>query len=251
MKPVEFADLYYHCCVETREDGASMNRMDFVRVDQYRINRASSDYYTDVRSKNRLVQKVKKAIKSAKAGEDGAPKAADKAIIARCFMGKGAPTDYEKTLRYAVCYGGVEPDDLQTYAHDHLGLDCSGFVNQFWIQLGLINGYANSRTIRNYGQTEYRRSLISGAGATDPQAVQPGDMLIWTDFGHIALVNNLVVTPGGTQAVVVESTASGRIGPGLVKSNYELVSVDSDKKFTVKRGGINTTVYIVSFNRVS
>ena len=251
MKPLDFADLYWHCCVETREEGALVTRMDFISIDKYRINRPSSGYYTDVKTKNQLVQKVKKAIKSAKRGEQGAPTSADKVRIAYCFMGKGSPADYEMTLRYAATYGGVKLDHLQKYADEHLGLDCSGFVNQFWMHLGLINGYNNSKTIRTYGASDRRRSKITGEGPMDPQAVRAGDMLIWPDFGHIALINELITTAHGTQAVVVEATASSRIGPGLVKSNYELISVDANKKFKVKRGGVNTIVYIASFNPVS
>ena len=253
MTPLEFADQYYTVCVSYQETQPRVQHMHFLRVDKYRINRVTSSNYSDVGEKDRLVRRVRRAMRQAQRDGTPGPQQSDITSIARAFFAKGSPADYETTLRCAMQYGGILPDDLQTYADRRLGIDCSGFVNQYWIAIGDVNGYGNCKTIRHYGHRSRRRSMIQPpAGAPrDPRAILPLDMLIWPNFGHIAIIDHIITTNAGTHAIVVESTASSRIGPGLVHSTYDVLSVDErTRKFTVLRGGSRTTVYITSFDTI-
>ena len=253
MTPLEFADKYYHLCVSCVEEQGRVQHMPVMRVDKYRINRVTSSSYSDVGEKDRLVGRVRRAMRQAQRDGTAGPQRSDITSIARAFFAKGSPADYATTLRCAVLYGDIQPDRLQAYADRRLGLDCSGFVNQYWIATGAIKGYGNSKIIRHYGHRTRRRSLLRPPAGSprDPRAIQPLDMLIWPNFGHIAIIDHITTTSAGTHAIVVESTASSRIGPGLVRSTYDILSVNErSKKFTVRRGGSPTTVYITSLDPI-
>jgi hypothetical protein len=254
MTPLDFADEYYNVCVQYQEPQSQIPVMHFVRVEKYRINREQSSHYSDVAEKDRLVGRVRRAMREANRAGTNGPQRSDITSIARSFFAKGSPADYETTLRCALRYGGTQADQLQQYADRRLGLDCSGFVNQYWIAIGVLNGYGNSKTIRQYGQANRRRSAITpeAGNPQDPRAIKPLDMLLWTDFGHIAIIDHIITTSAGTQAIVVESTANNVIGPGLVHSTYRINSVNErNKKFNVRRGNSNTNVYIASFDPIS
>jgi hypothetical protein len=251
--PLQFADEYYFINVSVPgSTPASAPTSCMVRIDKYRINSGSS-HPCDLVEKDRLVSTVREAMKKCKPGCLNAPRNSDVTAIARAFFAKGSPGDFAIALRCAAVYGGVDATKLQQYADKHLGLDCSGFVNQYWIREGSLAAGA-SRIIDDYGKADRRRSLITSDKATDPKAVQPKDMLVWPDFGHIALIDHLTITKNSAQAVVVESTAHAFQGlsPGLVNTTYDLQSVDAKtKKFSVLRGGATVHVYIASFNPIS
>lgn len=247
-RPILFAKKYQFTVVNCTQDGRPglVPTLRWVRIHKYRINEAGSGHACDLGEKDQLLQKVRQGMRKEKSSAAEGP---IRSAIARAFFAKGSPEDYATTLRCAALYAGVAPDDLQKYADDHLGLDCSGFVNQFWSWTGRLAGYSNFKTISQYGSTDRRRALLRPREtvSADPQAVQSLDMLVWTDFGHIALIDFLVHTKNGVYAFVAESTASVQVGPGITWSRYELLSVDSQKRFTVLRGGHKTRVYIASF----
>jgi hypothetical protein len=251
--PLEFADKYYSLNVTVPASTPTSAPVSYtVRIDKYRINAASS-HHCDLAEKDILVSKVREAIKKAKPGDLSGPQNSDITAIANAFFAKGSPADFATALRCAVLCKRTDATKLQQYANEHLGLDCSGFINQYWIADGSLAA-GGSRVIDDYGKANRRRSLITSDTPADPAAVQAKDMLIWPDFGHIAIIDHLSITKNTSQAVVVESTAHAFKGmsPGLVHTTYDLKSVDSKtKKFSVLRGGATVDVYIASFNPVS
>jgi hypothetical protein len=263
--PLQFSNEYYSINVNVTRPTSPLKPLPgilatstaapstvFVRINKYRINAASA-YRCDLAEKDVLVAKVRAAMSALHAGSLFGPKQSDLKAIANAFFAKGSPADYAVALRCAALYRGIEPKDLQAYADKHLGIDCSGFVNQYWINEGALSA-GSSRTIDVYGRATHRRWAIASEKPADPSAVQPNDMLIWPDFGHITLIDHLSIGKNSAQAVVVESTAHAFQGmsPGLVSTTYELKSVDAKtKKFTVVRGGATVLVYICSFNPVS
>ena len=52
--------------------------------------------------------------------------------IERTFMGKGAPTEIEDTLWLASKYDMVEASSIDTFCDRNLGLDCGGFIANYW-----------------------------------------------------------------------------------------------------------------------
>lgn len=251
MTPYTFAQEYYAVSVSVPASKLAAAGMYTVCIDRYRINEAGG-YACDLVEKDRLVAKLREAIKKAKPGDPNTPPAGDASAIARAFFAKGSPADFGVALRTAVLYGGVKPADLQAYADKHLGIDCSGFVNQYWIRTSRLGGYDKSRTISTYGAADRRRSSIKSDKSKDPKAICAQDMLVWSNFGHIALVDSLTYGKT-TQATIVESTAHAFAGhhDGLVRTTYEIQSVnEKSKKFKVLRGGSTVELYIVSFDAV-
>jgi hypothetical protein len=140
-------------------------------------------------------------------------------MIARAFYGKGSPEDCATALRYALRYGRTQANQLQHYCDKValIGLDCSGFVNNYFRAIGRIRA---DRNIETYAQGTLRDEV---------SAVQPDDVLVWSDsrghvlpwpHAHIAVVASAPDRAG--QATIVESAAS--MG-GLTHSTYTFTRV--------------------------
>jgi hypothetical protein len=50
----------------------------------------------------------------------------------RVYNGKGAPNEIQDALYLAMLCGSVDGGKLQTYADSSLGIDCGGFVANYW-----------------------------------------------------------------------------------------------------------------------
>lgn len=159
-------------------------------------------------------------------------------MVARAFYGKGSPDDCAVTLRHAIRYGRAQPEQLQHYCDRvaRIGLDCSGFVNNYFRAVGTIN---QDRTIAQYAL---------GTARDDLGDIRARDVLVWTDShgrvlahpdAHIAVVNTPPNNRG--QAVVVESASS--LG-GLTHSTYTFTRVGHNL-FRVQRPSGTAYVRVV------
>jgi hypothetical protein len=52
--------------------------------------------------------------------------------ITRCFIGKASPWEIQETLQLASAVGAVTESELMGYCRTKLGVDCGGFVANYW-----------------------------------------------------------------------------------------------------------------------
>ena len=52
--------------------------------------------------------------------------------IARCYLGKACPWEIQETLQLATEVGAVTESNLIEYCQSSLGVDCGGFVANYW-----------------------------------------------------------------------------------------------------------------------
>lgn len=176
---------------------------------------------------------------------------ANKEAIRTAAMGKGAPRDYELALEWAVRSGHVaNPTQaaLQTYADEHLGIDCSGFATNYLIANQKRTG--STAVQRNTGAASYYQA---SAAVNDPARIAQGDLLVWmtgnavkTDPGHIAVVESYVAQsrPGGNMRVVEATGASGAT-PKLLDSMYTV------EQIIPKAGAVPAMILVVKRHGVS
>lgn len=142
------------------------------------------------------------------------------------FRGKASPAMLEKTLWLATHFQfiqqkhppktkhhSVPATDAQSYADWYLGVDCSGFVNNF-----LGRRYGNHLTIDSYDSDKKTRRLSANE-------IQPGDLIIkWSQaepYSHIAIVEKVNIEGEQFKVICVES--SGDQGIGVTNKNIRLI----------------------------
>ncbi len=160
-------------------------------------------------------------------------------MIANAFYGKGSPEDCAVALRHAVRYGRTRPEQLQNYCDRvaQIGLDCSGFVNNYFRAIGRIQ---QDRNIPDYAHGTTRDAFAE---------IQARDVLVWANsqgqvlahpHAHIAVVDSVADNQG--HAVVVESASS--LG-GLTHSTYTFTRV-AQHVFRVQRPSGSSFVRVVA-----
>jgi hypothetical protein len=149
-------------------------------------------------------------------------------MVARAFYGKGSPSDCKVTLEHAIRFNRVRPERIQEYCDrtGRIGVDCSGFVNNYLMAKGLVT---REKNISQYAMGRDRQNM---------NEIQPDDVLIWTNrFGHVKSHPSahiaLVHSPPDRQghAVIVESAHSLH---GLTHSTY-MFSMTRPGVFRVER----------------
>jgi hypothetical protein len=181
---------------------------------------------------------------------DGEYEYIDTESVHRAFVGKGSPPDIELSLRLAVRYGKVAADarSVQTYCDQYIGLDCSGFVSNYAnATLGKTYDVMNTEAISFRQPPPARRSTML--------SIQPLDALAWVADNHVAIIHS--VTQGyldtavarrfGGDATGLECTVvEANLSKGLNHSTYRVISVGTDRVFTVMRpDGTTQRVYIL------
>ena len=145
--------------------------------------------------------------------------------IKLAFFGKGSPWDYSLALGLAIRYGRLKSSTLQRYCENvaRLGLDCSGFVGQYFNSIGKftqedVRKYSAARWA-NRPENKVRKSI---------NEIKSTDVLIWTGKGHVALVDKFL---GNGKFRIVESCFSGG---GLRNAEYE-IDLKTSKGKAVKK----------------
>jgi hypothetical protein len=168
--------------------------------------------------------------------------------------GKGSPEEIAIALHLVAKFKlydkkiASEAAGIKDYCDKYIGLDCNGFVGNYARAIGRSKG--PSTPIGAYDPKSILRTKL--------EDVQPDDVMVWPDHGHITVIDSiesLVTGADGKPArdcVVVEATAGNPSGGastkhgGLQHSTYSLRRVGSDDVFVVERpkGGHHSRVFI-------
>lgn len=144
MSPVEYAERYRNLSIHA--NGQTQNN---VRVEIYRIGKPDDE-------QGKLWQELKEHFRTAKKkdpnyaitlivnGSQERFDSSDKLLrhVVNPFWGKGSPEDCQISLSLAVLLGRTTMARVQTYAKDHVGLDCNGFVGNYLWREKLQNAWS-------------------------------------------------------------------------------------------------------------
>jgi len=231
VTPLEFANRYRNTRVNFFTPGGYARS---VTVDVHIYNNNGiDDRRGNMQEKSALVSRVRREIRRA----DGLGlidvRGEHRVQIARAFFGKGSPDDYKVALTHALRYNRTTTENIQNYCDSiaRMGLDCSGFVNAYLMEIGKT---ARQQNISTYASRN-RRSRID--------EIRAGDLLTWADNKHIAIIDQVISNTDPMKLLVVESSNSRCINNltgepqtnGLSSSEYTVESVD-DEMFRVNRG---------------
>ncbi len=233
MRPTEFERRYHAIRVSyTDQQGFANSRV--VDVHIYRQTSATATFSEKDAILSALDGELRQAGGLALIDVDRS----HRVMIARAFYGKGSPDDCAVTCGTPCAIGGPSRIDSSIIATNvaQIGLDCSGFVNNFFRAAGTIQ---QDRDISEYGRGAARDAL---------DQMQPNDALVFTDAqgnvlahprAHIAVLENTPDAQG--RAVVVESASS--LG-GLTHSDYTFTRVGRNL-FQVRRPSGSSHVRVV------
>lgn len=172
-------------------------------------------------------------------------------LISRCpammqvHSGKGSIDEIATCLHLIALFGLYDKkkfgDDaasgVRDYCDKYIGLDCNGFVGNYARHIRA--GKVPDTQIPSYAPKNLRRTKL--------ESVAPLDVLVWTDFGHIAIIDSIQRIATGKDnkpaldCVVVESSGGNPSGGndtkngGLQHSTYSIRSVGKDNIFQVER----------------
>ena len=214
MTPLEFEQRYHRL------------RISYMDQDRFARSRTANIHIycqtsatATLREKDILVAALSEELRQAHGLRKIDVEPVHRTMVARAFYGKGSPDECAVALRHALRYGRTQPVDLQHYCDQiaKIGLDCSGFVNNYFRSSGIIN---QDRHISQYARGTARDRF---------EDIQARDVLVWTNergnvlghpHAHIAILNSSL--DGQGQAVVVESASSLH---GLTHSTYTFTRV--------------------------
>ncbi len=226
MSPREFHDLYRNTPVYYLEGDSCLVRRTTADVHIY-VNAGIERRRANMSEKDALVGAIRRELRKPAAERRVDVRSSDRVKVATVFFGKGSPSDVALTVSYAVLFGRTTAANVQHYCDEEarIGLDCSGFVNSYFVLQGTLN---EAQTISAYARRDRVR-----ATADEVQAL---DVLVWDTSdgaasGHIAVVSTK--PRGSDRMVVVESSGSKE---GLAVSTYTIQRV-TNGLFHVDRGG--------------
>jgi hypothetical protein len=129
--------------------------------------------------------------------------APDANSFARANCGKVSPDDCEHILGLAIDCGLVKQGDIQAWADQNLGVDCTGFAVAYYDDIGLIdidkyNGGASCFALLN-GAVNNNRASDGGPLIWSLDDVEVDDMILWMTNartetrtpGHISIVYDI------------------------------------------------------------
>ncbi|HUG39995.1 MAG TPA: hypothetical protein VMM12_05905 [Longimicrobiales bacterium] len=220
MTPVQFADCYLHLAVPVAE-----SRIVFIRIQQYRMGLPPAARV----EKDRLLGALRRewargnllSIRPWASKSNGG-----EGRIMRSFNGKALPEEMILTCQLAVITSIQAEDRVDRWASTHFGLDCSGFVNNYFVATGRLREH---RTILAHAGPESRR-------IRRVEDIHPLSLLIWADQagrvksgpGHIAIVDHWI-DRRSRRLMVVES--SGSLS-GLHTGLYEILADPAETRRT-------------------
>ena len=227
LTPLEF-EAIYHALPVPYEDPDSGARHTVEADIHIYANAGIARRSSEMTEKDRLVGLIRSELRRSRGATEGVVRSEHRSMVAHVFFAKGTPAECLVTCMHAIRYGRATPSGLQAYIDStaRIGLDCSGFVNSYFLATGRITA---AQPISAYARATAR----SAASEVDDL-----DVLIWDggDGGaaeHIAVVDHVVPGSSPLRMVVVESSGSKE---GLVNSEYTVLNV-SNQSFQVDRGG--------------
>ena len=204
MTPVEYADRYRSLTIHANGQSLSDVRVEIYRIgkpddEQQRFWQALREHFQKNKQKD-----VRYSLKIRLNGSEEQFDSAAKLVkhVTAPYWGKGSPDDCQITLSIAVILGRTTLARVQTYARDHIGLDCNGFVGNFiwherlqnpWFLRPDVNDTpapsANIASIYNwaYDYAKANKALVNKREDIDPERTY---MMMMVD-------DKLRVIPGG------------------------------------------------------
>jgi hypothetical protein len=199
--------------------------------------------------------------------------------ITRCFIGKACPWEIQETLQLASEVGAVTESGLLDYCRSSLGVDCGGFVANYWGEAcpHMVNvapaGWNGILPRGFWSNTQLwpdvmsrRRQKVSDVKAGDaaiffkdvkdnnPDIAKQRDAnnkLIegtGSEAFHIGLVNNAgYASDAFTSLEIAESSGSSSIygGSGVNVRAANVVSTGKSGKWIYCQAGTNERIYFV------
>jgi hypothetical protein len=154
----------------------------------------------------------------------------------RAGYGKASPDDFEHILSVAVSYGKLPgaTTDLQKFADEYFGVDCTGFACAFW------RTHAGMAALD--AGCPYLYGVAKGASRVvwDANDIASGDALIWGEVkngsfvelkkpGHISLVDEVVAVSDKTVVICCcESNGSAGDDPRETTRVLKVTPADSN-----------------------
>ncbi len=223
-RPSLYMGMTYHNLLAPLHDGT----LSVVPIDRY-LNAGITNNPTHARAvrahgeKDLLLGKISEAL-----GHPGTPPSSfvldgrmvARADLQRTFSGKGSPAQIRTTLWVASKFGRLTSHTARTYTDNYIGLDCNGFVGNYW-------GMDANTEIDAYDKNPRR----------DPKTIEVGDALIFYHRGggspfHIAVIDDLQII--GTDKIALTIVQSAGLELGLERKEYgvqTLQKYDKDKLF--------------------
>jgi hypothetical protein len=229
MTPLQYKTQYFNlgllevALLQTTLEQTCQGRLANIRVNSYRNANSSnqSESRVNLTEKNRLVNLM----------QQNGYNRSNRDSVARCFNGKGSVLDCRVALN-AITELGIT-NDVQSYCDTNLGLDCSGFVNNYFNSVHNLP----KKAIRFYYNSGRRNVRINF------DDFRNRDVLIWCDSDgimnsengsseHIAIIDRVrEICSENMQATIVESCG----GKGLVHSDYTFTKASTPSVFRVHR----------------
>jgi len=234
-RPISFARWYRNKFVLGR-DGTWHS----VDIHKYRMNGTSgggriddSKAKAEFRAANRDVQKFLRGFRQSHPAEYRSFRTwIDSNAFRRVYMGKAPPWDVALALglvnlagRMASLYRAQsEPAALQSYCDDFIGVDCSGFVNSYFMSKGRYRlRTTDSPSIAAYAQQNRRLQAFPGVPDDHVFCWMPP---LTRGFRHIVLIDGWRRPPGrdndpvGARLWTAQSSAA--LG-GIMVQVYEIL----------------------------
>jgi hypothetical protein len=199
--------------------------------------------------------------------------------IARCFIGKACPWEIQETLQLASEVGAVTETGLVEYCKSSLGVDCGGFVANYWGEScpHMVNvapaGWDGILPRGFWSNTTLWPDVMSRRRQR-PSDVKPGDAAIFfkdvidnnpdiakkrdknnkliegtgSEAFHIGLVNNVGYAGDDfTSLEIAESSGSSSRygGSGVNVRTATVVSTGKSGKWVYCQTGTNERLYFV------
>lgn len=243
MDASDFVERYWNLSVEADMPGAPFNAT--VSINKYLI--AVQSNIEQIRASQAAV--IATARRKGMTFDDGA--------AARLRNGKGSPDDMELILTAGVESGALKADQyaLQTWADHNLGVDCTGFVIAYLVEIdvlqwnGTLNGGASCPWIyQNIAKMNWTKYKYADAPEIwDVDDIEADDIIMWMKSGggpetkspgHISLV----VDVDDTGIDCAESNGSndgdGHSGPRNTTRRLDRTQTGGGKKWWQLDNGV-------------
>ncbi len=157
-----------------------------------------------------------------------------KAGIAHCVNARGSPEEIERSLEAAVACGSLAPDSgaIQQFIDDYIGLDCAGFVGNFFAAIAFSWGADSEGGPVPGPSTPPRGYARHGELRRTAEEVSRCDVILWPYSAerihqHIAIVGQVMRGPG--ILMVYESASSfGGLSARPYRLTGETKTMDAD-----------------------
>jgi hypothetical protein len=174
--------------------------------------------------------------------------------IKRCFIGKACPWEIQETLQLASQVGAVSESGLLEYCRDKLGVDCGGFVANYWGEgcPHMVNvkpaGWDGILPRNFWADAHYWPDVMSRRRQSADKVAQ-GDAAIF--FKDVKNNNPDIVKQRDSNHKLIQGTGSEAFHIGVVESaeysgeNFTKLEIADSSGMKSKFGGNGVNVRLV------